>query len=210
MTSYRIEIATCPGCKTKLAVWGVASRNTIGAKFFTDGFVDGPMYDESGALLACPTCGTVFWRADMSISSSLSDTEFFRNADNRALPTAHKPKLASYPALAERSPWRTAEEEKYVRMRAWWAWNDDRRRDPSASESPLPRQATVNCERLLEILVGTDDDQTIMRAEICRELGRFQECLTQLDRPFPESYAKAVGVIRRLAGAGKCSVSQME
>jgi hypothetical protein len=49
-----------------------------------------------------------------------------------------------------------------------------------------------------------------MRAEICRELGRFQECLAQLDRPFPERCAKVVSVIRRLAGAGKPGVSQIE
>ncbi|MBM4149350.1 MAG: hypothetical protein FJ224_09925 [Lentisphaerae bacterium] len=210
MTSYAVRIAVCPGCKEKLAVWSVSSCNTFHAKFFTDGFIEGPMYDEGGDLARCHTCRTVFWMDEVSAGPYISASEIPRCVRRREMFLISSPELSSYPALLESNLWRTVEEEKYIRMRAWWAWNDQRRRDAAASDSPFSPNATANCERLLEILDDTVDDEAILRAEIYRELGRFQECLKQLDRPFDPRCSSRLRVIMALAESGRCGVSQIE
>ncbi|MBA4419170.1 MAG: hypothetical protein C0392_14875 [Syntrophus sp. (in: bacteria)] len=214
MTSYNVDTIQCPGCGGTLATWGVASCNTIDAKLFTDGFVDGPMYDHGGALLTCPKCDATFWRKDISAIRSVRHGD----ADSRALPIAHTIAIAAYPVLLLKAPWRTEEEEKYVRIRAWWAWNEEDRYiapwwpwnqagrlDTGSYE--MPEIAHANLERLLELLNDADTDEVITRGEILRELGRFQECLALLVRSFDNRYNEAVRVITALAREGKRCVS---
>lgn len=202
MTSYRVDIADCPNCGNRITVWVVASCNTIGATIFTDGFVDAPMYDESGAILECPECETVFWRTDMAVSSSVRDSKFCSDTENRKHPIARKPELERYPGLVEERPWRSDKEEAYIRLRAWWAWNHALGED-ARSNKEFPPAAISNCERLLELIDDGKDDGAIMRAEINRELGRFQECLSLLDRPFTDKYSAVLQVIRDAANKEK-------
>ena len=49
------------------------------------------------------------------------------------------------------------------------------------------------------MLDETEPNQRILKAEIARELGEFDECLRLLSHPFDERYDHAVGFIKKLA-----------
>ena len=44
-----------------------------------------------------------------------------------------------------------------------------------------------------------EPNQRILKAEIARKLGEFDECLGLLSHPFDERYGRAVGFIKKLA-----------
>jgi len=60
---------------------------------------------------------------------------------------------------------------------------------------------------LLQLLDTIDPRDSIMKAEILRELGQFDECLKQLAEPFNERYVRAVDTIRELARDKKRNVA---
>ena len=49
------------------------------------------------------------------------------------------------------------------------------------------------------MLNDAEPNQRILKAEIARELGEFDECLELLSQPFDERYGHAVGFIKKLA-----------
>lgn len=213
MTSYQFKIISCPACKKWLQILEVASCNTINATFYTDGFVSGPMYDEGGSILSCPLCDTKFWRTDVVNSIPERDPEYFKHKKNHQVPSAYKLDLSSYPSLLTKKLWRNSEEEIYVRIRAWWAYNGHSLSFfILKSEPPHSVEAKeANCERLLQLLDSKDDDdETILCAEICRELGKFEECLALLDRPFPNKYEQVLRVIRTLASKKDSNISEIK
>jgi hypothetical protein len=99
---------------------------------------------------------------------------------------------------AARRPGRQRRKKRYVRFRAWWACNDVYRRDKDREFLLVPEQS-ANLERLLQLLDSNDPEDSLIIAELLRELGRFDECLQQLERHFDESLLLAVKAIQQLA-----------
>ena len=56
-----------------------------------------------------------------------------------------------------------------------------------------------NLKALSSLLDEADPDQRIFKAEIARELGRFDECLLLLSYQFEAGYNWTVGFIKKLA-----------
>lgn len=210
MTLYSVDIIECPKCSKLCTAMSLVSCNTFGATFYTDGFIKGPMYDEVSRILRCPNnkCFEVFWNDETLVSRTVRDDYFYKSEELVNLGKARPVGMSNYPWLIKIKLWRTINEEKYIRIRAWWYWNDSRRKKAKSEES-LPEPAVNNCERLLELLDTKVHNENIMRAEILREIGRFQECLKQLNRKLPKKYEKVVNIIRKLAEEKKCCVSEI-
>jgi hypothetical protein len=189
----------------------LASCNTFGAKFFTDGCVEGPMYDERAAVLCCPGCSAYHWLDELTVIRDLDESEYFAGLESDRLPIAWRLQGESYDDAIRQRAWTTPEQEKYLRIRAWWHGND-RYRHGENGDFALSVEQTSNLLRLLDIL-QTDDRidpaSWIFRAEMLRELGRFDESLAILERDFEERFQPAVGVIRRLAKEGKRAVAEI-
>jgi hypothetical protein len=60
------------------------------------------------------------------------------------------------------------------------------------------KEQVKNLEALDALLDEADPDQRIVKAEIARELGNFDECMLLLSYQF-EGYERAVGFIKELA-----------
>ena len=67
-----------------------------------------------------------------------------------------------------------------------------------------------NLKSLSKMLDETEPNQRILKAEIARELGEFDECLRLLSHQFDERYAHAVGFIKKLAEEKVRAVKQIE
>jgi hypothetical protein len=90
------------------------------------------------------------------------------------------------------------EKEIYLRMRCWWMANDTWRWVPNPKPAFSPEQVK-NLDALSALFDESEPNQRILKAEIARELGRFDECLLLLSYQLEEGYDWAVGFIRKLA-----------
>ncbi len=86
--------------------------------------------------------------------------------------------------------------ERYVRLRAWWAGNDGRR--SAKARSPLSDSEKANLRRLADLLDEAGGHDRIMKAEILRELGQFDEAMSLLTQPFDDELSRAVAIIKDL------------
>jgi hypothetical protein len=193
-----IEIRQCPSCGCEFTAWAVNSCNTFGAKFYTDGFVKGPMYDEGRLVLICPGCRKYFWREDVPTLDSIRDRDYFLDSEKKSLAGAGWIQGHHFEDMVRQSFWRNPEEEKYIRIRAWWSSNSPNRDGPS-QEFRLSTEQEENLRRLLELLDADDPNESLMKAEIFRELGQFDECLKLLANPFDERFLQTVDAIKDLA-----------
>jgi hypothetical protein len=87
----------------------------------------------------------------------------------------------------------------YARRRAWWAANDAVRTNESATVSFSPAQ-DANLHALANLMDEKVPEQRITKAEILRELGTFDKCVTLLAHPFDnDRHTEVAAFIRKLA-----------
>jgi hypothetical protein len=174
----------CPSCNAPFRVFSLASGNTFDGERWSDGYANFPMLPSPPSISRCHQCSSFFWLADAPRIAdkpytappirSLSESEL-----NEALGTAA--------AIPE-------ERERDLRLLVWHAGNHDRRNQqvyppPPPNERRLPA-FQGNLERLLQLLDGppsraADNGASffdIMRVEVLRELGRFDEAKRELER----------------------------
>ena len=218
MTSYRIEIKLCPHCDGKSPLLECISSNTFGAQAYTDGCVVGPMHDFGSALMTCQRCRRHQWREDVPTMKSMSDRDYGSLFDRT--PESYKnryPELGSpqpfftahYEDALRQELWETEAQEKYIRIRAWWSFNNGYR-EQTTEKFNLSSEQEANLLKLLQLLNKDNPETSIMKAEVFRELGQFDECIKQLNQPFDIKYLPAVNTIKKLANCKKRYVGMIE
>ncbi len=98
---------------------------------------------------------------------------------------------------------------RYVRVRTWHCGNHARRdcvqdrslfrRRKGWSPAGLSAREKSNLEALLPLLENGKDEDRVLKAEACRELGRFGDALRLLDGPIEEDFVRVADIIRELA-----------
>ena len=202
-------IRRCSDCGKLIAQDTIASGNTFGAHFWTDGKVDAPMLPDQPWLVKCRHCGALLWideqeqvgEKDPWESGDL-DPDKFRDARECETPAASDYRANLAEGISDQR------KERYLRLRAWWAGNDPRRGEAPAG--PLSDAEIANLRAFLPLLNESDENDRIMKAEVLRELGRFEDAVALLAGPFDEEHSRAAAVIRDLAGRQISSVSEMQ
>lgn len=183
-------IRECPHCKSPFKEWTMASGNTMGAKWWTDGKMEASMLPNRNALVACPVCDKPVWIDEAKELARLKPLGYYAVVRDQApekspyrdiedqleyseSPTVDVYKLAL--TLAELD----ADKQKHIRFRLWWLWNDVRR--DSGVATPLTDQEVENLEKLIPLLDVSNQIGLMTKAEALRELGRFDECITLID-----------------------------
>ncbi|VGO15316.1 hypothetical protein PDESU_03898 [Pontiella desulfatans] len=204
-------IKECPQCKAELQQDTTLSGNTFGAKFWTDGKREAPMLPDRPRIVKCPKCSTFVWiydakklgqiesrrrnegKAENSWSNSVStleltEKEFLKYAESKSL---------------------SKDKELYVRQNAWWMVNDAVRRN--GEPITLSSEQKANMVSLLDVLNTEDPDQRITKAELYRELGRFEDCISMLNHQFKQpNYTKVAEFIQQLAEQKNTQVKEIK
>jgi len=226
MTIIRPEAIFCPHCDGEMLNYVGISGNTIGATLWTDGFLDAPMLQPYVRAIRCPHCSKAFFRDDAR-SSGISREDSLAEGDD-AVPGVYDGGLSAYRELLGKTDDR--ERMHYLRIRIWHAQNDkvrkahgkalrERRRarfggasDDTDAAPPLKVEVPVanasfqaNLRALLELL-GDNPDDTLMRAEIWRELGGFDQAL-EIARTISDEREWVARQIIALAEAGDAQVA---
>ena len=105
--------------------------------------------------------------------------------------------------------------ERYLRLQAWWEGNNIRRQgfdeDEETSTAPADIKKTItndappfsedeiaNLRAFAKMLNESDEDDRLMKAEIMRELGNYDEAMKLLSKPFNRKLSYAAKIIKKL------------
>ncbi len=197
MTPGPTLIMKAPGCKKPVKFSSIGSGNTFGATFWTDGKREAPMLPDEPWLRKSPSEGVLFWSDECE---EIGQIDFFayknENPQWDDLEFAKEPNQSDYFAALSNGIADTEEKLRYIRIRLWWRGNDQVR---NKKITQLPDKHIQNLTELAPLLSEENENQRLMKAEVLRELSRFDESLRLLESNFPADYQHAVHRIRELA-----------
>jgi hypothetical protein len=189
-------VRECPHCQSRFTQPSMASGNTFGAKFWPDGKMDAPMMPSYPAYAGCPHCTGSFWVEDTKEVGSFGwgekDIEF---ADA---------KLYRYPTksiilVGLKEDGLPKEKEIYLRTKLMQLYNDANR-DQKIQRPASPAQVK-NWNRLLEILGSESTQEKLLKVEIHREMGNFDEAKKFFTGEFDEEYMDTMDRLDKLIEA---------
>jgi hypothetical protein len=183
-------VRECPHCRGHVVEEATLSGNTIGAKYYTDGKREAKMLPDHPALVKCPACSRLFWVEEAQEVDSGFDAA--KGKQQVMAPTGQE--LLAYLA-GQTLP---KDKEAYLRIHAWWAANDGWRWVPN-SKPAFTKEQVKNLDALSALMDEAEPGERLLKAEIARELGRFDECLRLLSYQFGEDYDLAFAFIKSLA-----------
>ena len=209
MTPGPTIIRECSACGKHIAQDTIASGNTFGARFWTDGKRDAPMLPDQPWLVRCGHCGTLVWIDEQTQvgeidpwGSKSDDESAFRDARLASTPTLQEYAVFLQGGVSDK------QKEFYLRLRAWWAGNDPRR--DSQKSVGLDSFETGNLRSLIALLDESEDNSRLMKAEALRELGEFADAEKLLATDFEDELAQAVAIIRRLNQQRVTTVAELK
>ncbi len=198
-------IKKCSSCLKPIAQDTIASGNTFGATFWTDGKREAPMLPDQPWLVMCPHCHALLWIDELE---ELGEIEPWGERDSRFKDVIkyELPSHDEYCAFLEKDI-ETPDKERYVRLRAWWAGNDARR--TKKTEMQISDREASNLTAFAQLLDEADPNDLVMKAEIMRELGRFDNARALLANSDNSNMSQAVSIIQCLVEKSDPYVREM-
>ena len=196
-------IRECPQCSGKFTQPTMASGNTFGAKFWPDGKMDAPMMPDYPAYGGCPHCKGTFWVDDTKVVNSLGYDEEREIPDlildpiQNPMPYKDPTRKIYLKGLNDLNI--TRENEIYLRSKLMQIYNDVNR-DQKVQHTPIDSQIE-NWNRLLEILDSKETHEKLLKVEIYREMGNFEEAKKAFTGEFDEEYMDTMDMLDKLIEA---------
>ena len=199
-------IRKCSICSNPIEQPTLASGNTFGATLWTDGKREAPMLPDEPWLVMCPHCHAPLWIDELE---ELGEVDPFGETDSefQNVIEYETPSLNDYFAVLERGL-ASLEKEHYIRLRTWWAGNDKRR--VNVGETLTKPQEKSNLIALAQLLDESSDNDLVMKAEIMRELGHFEEAKALLIKALGGRMSQVATFIKNLADNKDSSVKKIE
>lgn len=187
-------IKKCSRCDGLMKQRTVASGNTFGSQFWTDGKIHSPMLPNTPLVAVCPHCRKVQWLHNLAMVGEIPGPrglgiprpEYDKSFDD--LPFLELPCGDDYLGFLESeelSGELSHDREYYLRWLYWHLMNDSRRRGDEFQ--PLGTDEIENLQRLLAMHNPDSESSRLTSAEICRELGDFEACEKFLDYNFSDN-----------------------
>lgn len=193
----------CSNCQGLFARRTLASGNTLCAKYRSDGQMNARMLPQTPPLVVCPHCQALFCM--VGATHAVEYRDYFPDFGFMGEPTPEEiESKKAQEALAEQ--YRDAPRYKvatlkqciqYVqsqdisphaeqlRIYAWHRVNDERM---DTGRQVLQTDEKANLLALLDLLPPDSDAEILLRAEVFRELGRFDEAAQSLDHDFSNEF----------------------
>lgn len=209
-----ILLYRCTSCDGLFSRRTLSSGNTLGAQYRSDGQMKARMLLQTPPLVVCPHCQALFCMADAQ--HAISYRNYFPGFGfvEKPTPEALASKKAQE-ALAEQyqdvpgyelatraqclqfvQSHEMAENEKQLRLYAWHRANDERM---ESGYLRLAADERANLLALLDLLPPESDPEILLRAEVLRELGCFDEAAQVLDHEFSNDFAARAEQIMQAA-----------
>ena len=215
MTPGPTLVIRCPLCSGLAKYTTVASGNTFGAVYYTDGKRVAPMLPATPSVVRCAACRGVFWRSaatEVGQFDEQREDAVAVGADWLKAGYLHEPDEGEHLAALDRLIASSPGEERGIRLVAWWRGNDRHR---TASPTPAPDNPKVvsrrhaNMRQLIALLDTAEPSDQLMRAEALRQLGEFEQATTVLSKPFPPEYDTALSRLLGLCAQRNSMLQQL-
>lgn len=196
----------CPQCGCIHKRHSLTSGNTFGARFYSDGMVDAPMWPRISDIGKCTKCDTIFWpHKEKTVARYRWDDVNRPEAD-----TARMLGMKDHYRALETGLASTNDEEFYIRQQLWWWQNDMLRDDPDDPESIMNTRYEENCRAMIGLLNYDNLNERITIAELHRNLGNFDECRRIISRIRKPEWTKVKKALLEECKKGNRVVFQYE
>lgn len=166
----------CPKCGNILSKGSVIDGNPLVGTFFSDEKKLSPFDPEYPEIGKCKRCGNLLWLDESNVVGSDKKIILY-NARLLLSQRARFIDIEDYFVALDLGMGYNREKEVYLRKQIWWEHNDrllDRGRMFKDKKDEIKWEN--NLKRLLELLIDEDPTEKIMKAEIYRNLGHFEDC----------------------------------
>ncbi len=170
------QLIECPTCKSLMKKPGWLSGNTFGAKIYSDGKKVAEMLPNFPQITKCKKCNNIFWVKDAKV---IGEFEWGNKISQEweAAPELGFLSIEDYHSALNSDLSIDKNHELYFRKNIWWSFNDRQRNDLPFFNNDEERQLWFeNLKKLCELLDENNTEQQIMKAEVYRNLGRFDDC----------------------------------
>jgi len=206
------QIISCPHCKGIAKYRTLTSGNTLGATFWSDGKKVFPMLALPPAVIKCQHCEKSYWLTD---AEKVGTVKLRGEEDQKAHPewTAAKqieePTEGDYYSAIEANLAKDRGQEKLLRILAWWRRNDAHRTQEEIKVS-VSDTCRENLEALLRLIDQENDEDRLMKGEVLRELGQFEDAKQVLNSVASAKHAYIVRQIISLCANKESRVSKFQ
>ena len=191
------KILICPFCKWEKAVSEPLFGHSLGGTMWSDTKTVYPMMPEIAPVQRCPHCGKYYF------AFNVESREGDENSDDQGNLTYEQIKEA----VSQYSQVELEQEDEItLRLLFVQIYNDTFQREGVAHEAqPTAADKTLLREQVMRLEQIWDDAEDLLRAELYRETGEFEQATKILDAltidmPFTEYMASR---IRQLAESGQ-------
>jgi hypothetical protein len=178
------------------------SGNTLGATYWTDGKIDAPMLPAQHWFIKCPHCNSLLWideQEELGKIEPYESNKKFKDSKSYMIPEQKDYFYFLNMEKLER------EKEHYLRVQAWWSGNDKRRGEDI--NQPLSDEEMDNLLRLADMLDLSNERNRVLKAEILREIGQFEDAEDILQGNFKEDLKDIISLLMELIKRKQSSVA---
>lgn len=177
----------------------IISGNTFGARLWSDGKSLAIMHPSIPRIALCKHCLQYFW-----LEKAQELGEWLGGCPkewNQAPYLIHHLFFEDCQKCLEEKLYRNREEEFYLRMSFWYAFNDFYRDKKERKISPTMREINQKNMLCLQTMLDTTKiDELIIQAELYRQLRKFKACIQLLDKSdIPQEYLSICQQIKEKA-----------
>ncbi|MBK8167987.1 MAG: hypothetical protein IPK64_18740 [bacterium] len=194
-----IMVLGCPDCGGVGTYQGCSSWNTLGARQWTDGWISARMKPDLPQVVQCIHCDRAHWIRDAVILEKYSSYKVPESAPEewrRAAKVKSPDEQEYYNAIRE-GLGRDQEHDLQLRTLVWHVSNHPYR-EPAEGLAPPPESGERwdNLCAMLALLEDGEGRVALQKAEVLRQLGRWQESLAALEQVNEPDYEQFVLAIR--------------
>jgi HEAT repeat protein len=152
------------------------------------------------AVVRCSHCAECYW---LDEAKQIGTVEWLRRKDRRikrgwrTAPKVKEPTEDEYYQAVERNLAKDEQQERNLRILAWWRHNDALRHSKAAALAGSDAWKE-NLKALARLLDDGNENDCLMKAELYRELGEFEPAKELLRRVISEGFRDAVRQLRDL------------
>jgi hypothetical protein len=212
------QIVACPSCEGLGKYRTLQSGNTFEERVWTDGKRHYPMLPLPPAVVRCRHCNSVHWLSEAREVGTVAPIAFWGNKPEPVSPEwrdaeyVQEPEDLEYYDAIQAGLARTPEEERDLRIFAWWRSNDAYRAIRSAAVVAEPRSLAAwdqNLQALLLLLDESDEADLLLKAEVYRGLRAWPQAEALLNRVGSANLSTVVTQIRALCESQDSSVREV-
>lgn len=161
------QVIKCPYCGAQHRMIKPAKR-LKDFEMYSDGKTLSPELNEALEVSRCSKCNEFYWIEDAPVEANTVEGE---------LPSVGSLSIEEYIAmLTDETQTVTTDEEEILRMELLWAFNDRVRQGKPLFDSEEEKVAwQANMDALSKLLDDSDVYSRLIKAEIAREQGNFED-----------------------------------